>query len=79
MTVPLKMCLTVTLKKNPFTIQKYKKKKTPTTHSSNKVYVFKDSIKCLKMHFSFYFQYLKCAFERPLVTMYTLKPYYCTK
>lgn len=42
------------------------KKKTPTTHSSNKV--VEDSIKCLKMHFlSFYFQYLKCAFERPLL------------
>lgn len=42
------------------------KKKPPTTHSSNKV--VEDSIKCLKMHFlSFYFQYLKCAFERPLL------------
>lgn len=67
MTVPLKMCLTVTLKKNSYTIQKYKTKKNPpTTHSSNKV--VEDSIKCLKMHFlSFYFQYLKCAFERPLL------------
>lgn len=70
-------------------IQKTKQNKNPRTKttlqhiSSNEVYVVRESIKCLKMHFlSFYFQYLKCAFERPLVNMYTLKtnkPFYCIK
>ena len=67
------MCLIIRFKNNSHTIQKYKKI-NPTTHSSNKVYVVKDSIKCLKVHFpSFYFQYLICAFERPLINLHTFK------
>lgn len=57
MTVSLRMYLTFTLKKNLYTIQKYKKQNSnnPTTHSSDKVYVVKDS----KNDFlSFCFQYL---------------------
>lgn len=35
-TMLLKMCLTVTLKKNSYTIQKYKVNTNPTTHSLTK-------------------------------------------
>lgn len=81
-TMFLKMCLTVTLRKKQFIddkkIQKKKGRKYhPKPHQHAEQCMVRHSINCLKMHFpSFYFQhffFLQRAPESPVVSAYTLK------